>query len=65
VTRGWIKLHLEEPQNLYSSPNIIRMIKWNSTVGDVAHVGKIRNVYESLVRKLERTRPLGKPINKI
>jgi hypothetical protein len=27
VTRGWRKLHNEELQNLYSSPNIIRMIK--------------------------------------
>jgi hypothetical protein len=27
VTLGWRKLHKEELQNLYSSPNIIRMIK--------------------------------------
>jgi hypothetical protein len=27
VTGGWRKLHNEELQNLYSSPNIIRMIK--------------------------------------
>jgi hypothetical protein len=27
VTGGWRKLHNEELHNLYSSPNIIRMIK--------------------------------------
>jgi hypothetical protein len=27
VTRGWRKLHNEELHNLYSSPNIIKMIK--------------------------------------
>jgi hypothetical protein len=27
VTAGWRKLHNEELHNLYSSPNIIRMIK--------------------------------------
>jgi hypothetical protein len=30
VTGGWRKLHNEEFQNLYSSPNIIRMIKSRS-----------------------------------
>jgi hypothetical protein len=27
VTGGWRRLHTEELHNLYSSPNIIRMIK--------------------------------------
>jgi hypothetical protein len=27
VTGGWRKLHEEEFNNLYSSPNIIRMVK--------------------------------------
>jgi hypothetical protein len=27
VTGGWRKLHNEELHNLYSSPNVIRMIK--------------------------------------
>jgi hypothetical protein len=27
IIRGWRKLHNEEFHNLYSSPNIIRMIK--------------------------------------
>jgi hypothetical protein len=47
VTRGWIKLHIEGPHNLYSSPNIISTIKWSSRVGYVAHMGKIRNIYKS------------------
>ena len=28
VTRGWRKLHNEELNDLYSSPNIVRVIKW-------------------------------------
>jgi hypothetical protein len=28
LTGGWIKLHDEENHNLYSSPSIIRMIKY-------------------------------------
>jgi hypothetical protein len=28
VTGGWRKLHNEELHNLYSSPSIIRMIRW-------------------------------------
>jgi hypothetical protein len=28
VTGGWRKLHNEELHNLYSSPSIIRIIKW-------------------------------------
>jgi hypothetical protein len=30
VTEGWRRLHNEELQNLYSSPNIIRVIKSRS-----------------------------------
>jgi hypothetical protein len=30
VTGGWRKLHNEELHNLYSAPNIIRMIKTRS-----------------------------------
>ena len=31
VTRKWRKLHNEEPNDLYSSPNIFRMIKSRRT----------------------------------
>jgi hypothetical protein len=42
IIRGWRKLHNEELHNLYSSPNIIRMImsrrmRW---VGHVAGMGR-------------------------
>jgi hypothetical protein len=30
VTGGWRKLHNEELHNLYSSPCIIRVVKWES-----------------------------------
>jgi hypothetical protein len=37
VTGDWRKLHNEEFHNLYSSPNIIRMIK-SRKMGMTAHV---------------------------
>jgi hypothetical protein len=47
VTGGWRKLHNEELHNLYSSPNIIRMIKSSRTkwAGHVARTGAKRNAY--------------------
>jgi hypothetical protein len=53
----------EELHNLYSSPNIIRMIKsmrmrWS---GLVARMGETKNAYRLLVEKPERRRPLGRP----
>jgi hypothetical protein len=51
VTGDWRKLHNEELHNLYSSPNIIRMIKprrmrW---AGHVARMGETRTAYRILV----------------
>jgi hypothetical protein len=48
---------------LYSSPNIIRIIKprrmkWE---GHVARMRETRNAYRILVRKPEEKRPLGRP----
>jgi hypothetical protein len=42
VTGGWIKLHIEELHNSYSSPCIIRMIKSRKTrwAGNVARMGR-------------------------
>jgi hypothetical protein len=42
VTGGWKKLHNEELHNLYSSPNIIRMIKSRRMrwTGHVARMGR-------------------------
>jgi len=64
VIRSRRTLHNEGPHNLYSSSSIIRTIKWIRGVGYVGHMGKMRNVQKSLVRKLERKTPLGRPINK-
>jgi hypothetical protein len=53
VTGDWRKLHNEELQNLYSSPNIIRIIKPRRLrgAGHVVRMNKKRNAYRSLVRK--------------
>jgi hypothetical protein len=63
VTRGWRKLHNKELHNLYSSPNIIRIIKSRRMrwAGHVARMWEKRNVYRLLVGKPEGKRPLGKP----
>jgi hypothetical protein len=47
----WRKLHNEELHNLYSSPNIIRMIKSRRIrwARHVARMGEKRNAYRILV----------------
>jgi hypothetical protein len=57
------KLHNEELHNLYSSPNIIRIIKsWRKRwAGHVARMGEKRNAYRISVGKPEGKRPLGRP----
>jgi hypothetical protein len=63
VTGDWRKLHNEELHNLYSSPNIVTMIKtmWMTWSGHVAGIGAKRNAYRILVGKPEGKRPLGRP----
>ena len=63
VTGEWRKLHNEELNDLYSSPNIIwviksRKMKW---AGHVARLGERRSVYTVLVGKSEAKRPFGRP----
>jgi hypothetical protein len=62
VTGEWRKLHNEKLHNLYSSPNIIRMIKSRRIrwAGHVARMGE-KNVYRILVGKPEGKRTLGRP----
>ena len=60
VTQEWRKLHNEELNDLYSSSNIVRVIKsrimrW---AGHVARMGERIGVYRVLVGKTERKRPL-------
>jgi hypothetical protein len=57
------KLHNEKLRNLYSSPNIIRMIKprrigWT---GHAARMGDKRTSYRILVGEPEGERPLERP----
>jgi hypothetical protein len=63
VMGDWRKLHNEELHNLYSSPNIIRMIKSRTMrlAGHVATMGAKRNAYRILEEVPEGKRPLGRP----
>jgi hypothetical protein len=63
VTGEWLQLHNKELNNLYSLPNIVRVIK-SSTMrwaGHVACKGERRGVYRVLVETPEGNRPLGRP----
>jgi hypothetical protein len=56
-------LHNDELHNLYSSPNIVRVIKSKRMrwAGHVAHMGEGRGVYRVLVGRPEGKRPLKRP----
>jgi hypothetical protein len=60
---SWRKLHNDELQSLYSSPNIVRVIKSRRMrwTGHVAHMGEGRDVYRVLVGRPEGKRPLRRP----
>jgi len=59
----WRRLHNEELNDLYPSPNIVREIKSRRMrrAGHVARMGEERGVYRVLVGKPEGRRPLGRP----
>ena len=63
VTGEWRRLHNEELNDLYCSPNIVLVIKWRRMrwAGHVARMGEERGVYRVLVGKPEGKRPLGRP----
>jgi hypothetical protein len=63
VTGEWRKLHNEELNDLYSSPNIVWVVKLRRMrwAGHVARMGEDRGVHRVLVGKPERKRPLGRP----
>ena len=60
VTRGWKKLHNEELNDLYCSPNIVRVIK-SRRIRWVEHVARLeerKGIYTVLVGKPDGERPL-------
>jgi hypothetical protein len=60
---SWRKLHNDELHDLYSSPNIVRVIKSRRMrwAGHVARMEEGGSVYRVLVGRLEGKRPLGRP----
>jgi hypothetical protein len=60
---SWRKLQNDELHSLYSSPNIVRVIKSRRMewVVHVARMGEGRRVYRVLVGRSEGKRPLGRP----
>jgi len=63
VTGEWRKLHNEELNCLYSSPNNFRAIKSRrmSSAGHVTRMGERRGLYSVLMEKPEGKKPLGRP----
>jgi hypothetical protein len=63
VTGEWRKFHNEELHDLYSSPNIVRVMKSRRMrwAGHVARMGEGRGVHRVLVGNPEGKRPLGRP----
>jgi hypothetical protein len=63
VTGGWRELHNEVLHRLYSSPNIIKVMKSRRMrwAGHVASCLEMRNAHEILIGKTEVKRPLRRP----
>jgi len=63
LTGEWRKLHNEELNDLYSSPNFVRLAKWRRMgwVGRAARMAERRGVFRVLVGKPEGKNPIGRP----
>jgi len=63
VTGEWRKIHNEELNDLYCSPNIFRVMKSNRGrwAGHVTRMGERRGVYRVLVGKPEGKKHWGDP----
>jgi len=61
VTGEWKNLQNEELNDLYSSPNIVQVIKSRmGWAGHIARMGERSGIYRVLVGKPEGKRPLGR-----
>jgi len=62
-TGEWRRLHNEQLNDLYSSSDIVRVIKWRRMkwAGYVARMGEERGVYRVLAGKPEGRRRPGRP----
>ena len=63
LTGEWRKLRNEELNDLYSSPNIVKVIKWRRIrwAEHAARIGERRGVYRVLVGKSDGKIPPGRP----
>jgi hypothetical protein len=63
LTGEWRRLHSEELNDLYSSPNVVRMVKSRRMrwAGHVAGMGEGRGACRILVGTPDKRRPSGRP----